>query len=154
MAAKQRAGGDWRSGDRAGGAATVPRFPSDLLPGHNPGSVHNTYVQILADLGLVGFGLLVALIVTVALRVRALLRRLGRDHELWPQAWTMSLGLLLVLIWSNDNPLFGGQVDTVVPALFVGALAAIARMTSSTSNPRRSADRGQTEYPYSTRRSR
>ncbi len=110
-----------------------PDFRPIFYPDVTPGSVHNTYVQILADLGLVGFALLVALIVTVALRVRALLRRLGREHELWPQAWTMSLGLLLVLIWSNDNPLFGGQVDTVIPALFVGALAAIARMTSPTS---------------------
>ena len=110
-----------------------PDFNPIFYPDVTPASVHNTYVQILADLGLVGFALLVALIVTVALRVRELLRRLGREHELWPQAWTMSLGLLLVLVWSNDNPLFGGEVDTVIPALFVGALAAIARMTSATS---------------------
>ena len=108
-----------------------PDFRPIFYPDIRPGSVHNTYIQILADLGVVGFALLVALIVTVALRVRELLRRLGRDHELWPPAWTMSLGLLLVLIWSNDNPLFGGEVDTVIPALFVGALAAIARMTSA-----------------------
>ena len=66
----------------------------------------------------------------------------------------MSLGLLLVLIWSNDNPLFGGEVDTVIPALFVGALAAIARMTPAPSVPVE--ERGpcaHTEYPYSTRRS-
>jgi O-antigen ligase len=133
-------GAGWRQssapeviGDREIAIEVRRRFPDfrpSFYPDISPGSVHNTYVQILADLGLIGFGLLVALIVTIALRVRELLRRLGRDHALWPQAWTMSLGLLLVLIWSNDNPLFGGQPDTVVPALFIGALAAIARMTS------------------------
>ena len=136
-------GAGWRQssspqviGDREIAIEVRRRFPDArpiFYPDVNPSSVHNTYVQILADLGLVGFSLLVALIVVVGLRVRALLRRLGREHELWPQAWTMSLGLLLVLIWINDNPLFGGQVDTVVPALFIGALAAIARMTSGTS---------------------
>jgi O-antigen ligase len=136
-------GAGWRQssspqviGDREIAMEVRRRFPDFrpiFYPDVTPGSVHNTYVQILADLGLVGFALLVALIVTVALRVRELLRRLGREHALWPQAWTMSLGLLLVLIWSNDNPLFGGQVDTVVPSLFLGALAAIARMTSASS---------------------
>jgi O-antigen ligase len=136
-------GAGWRQssvpeviGDREIALEVRRQFPDArpaFYPDVSPGSVHNTYVQILADLGLIGFALLVALIVTVALRVRELLRRLGRKHELWPQAWTMSLGLLLALIWCNDNPLFGGQVDTVVPALFIGTLAAIARMTSATS---------------------
>ena len=26
----------------------------------------------------------------------------------------MSLGLLLILVWLNDNPLFGGQVETTL----------------------------------------
>jgi O-antigen ligase len=137
-------GAGWRQssspqviGDREIAMEVRRRFPDSrpiFYPDVTPGSVHNTYVQILADLGLIGFGLLVALIVTVAMRVRELLRRLGREHPLWPPAWTMSFGVLLVLIWINDNPLFGGQVDTVVPALFIGALAAIARMTSRPSN--------------------
>lgn len=136
-------GAGWRQssspqviGDREIAMEVRRRFPDArpiFYPDVTPGSVHNTYVQILADLGLVGFGLFVALIVTVAVRVRGLLRRLGPEHELWPQAWVMSLGVLLVLVWSNDNPLFGGQVDSVVPALLIGALAAVARMTSTDS---------------------
>jgi O-antigen ligase len=129
-------------GDREIAVEVRRRFPHaqpNFYPDVSPGSVHNTYVQILADTGLVGFAVFVALIVTVALRVRELLRRLGREHELWPQAWVMSLCLLLVLIWLNDNPLYGGQPETVLLALLVGTLAAVARMTSpvSTSVPDR-----------------
>jgi hypothetical protein len=118
-------------GNRAVNIRLRERFPSadpTFYPDVNPTSVHNTYIQLLADLGLVGFLLFVAMIVAVTSRVRNLLRRLGPGHELWPQAWAMSLGLLLMLIWLNDNPLFGGQPETVIPALFVGALAATSRI--------------------------
>ena len=41
----------------------------------------------------------------------------------------LSLGLLLLLVWLNDNPLFGGQVPTnPVGALLVGTLAAYSRI--------------------------
>ena len=119
-------------GDRDVVADVRQRFPDVrpiFYPDVNPTSVHNTYIQILADLGLVGFALFVVLLTAIALRARSLLRRLGRAHELWPYAFAISLGLLLVLIWHNDNPLYGGQLDTVLPALLVGGLAAISRLT-------------------------
>ncbi len=40
------------------------------------------------------------------------------------------MGLLLAVIWYNDNPLYGGQPETVLPALFVGMLVAIAQLTA------------------------
>jgi O-antigen ligase len=110
------------------------RFPETnpiFYPDVTPTSVHNTYIQILADLGLIGFCLFLALIVTVGAHIRRLLRRLGRGHELWPQAWVMTLGLVLVLVWLNDNPLYGGQPETVLTALLVGSLAAISRIAAS-----------------------
>ena len=105
-----------------------PNTNPSFYPDVTPTSVHDTYIQILADLGLVGFLLFVGMILAVGARVAALLRRVGRAHVLWPVAWTMSLCLLLVLVWLNDNPLYGGQPETVVPALFIGALAAMSRM--------------------------
>ena len=102
-----------------------PIFYPDVA--RTPTSVHNTYIQLLADLGLVGFSLFVALVVAIATRVRELLRRLGPSSELWPPTWVMSLGLVLVIVWVNDNPLFGGEPETVVPALLIGALAATSR---------------------------
>jgi O-antigen ligase len=103
-----------------------PAYYTDVTPTF----VHNAYVQVLADLGLVGFLLFVAVIVAIAVRVRDLLRRLGSDHELRREAWVMGLGLLLLLVWFNDKPMFGGQPETVVAALLIGTLAATSRIVA------------------------
>jgi O-antigen ligase len=107
------------------------RFPDAapvFYPDVTPTSVHNTYVQLLADLGIVGFALFVAMVAAVGGRVRQVLRRVHGNPELWPRVLVMSLSLVLVLVWLNDNPLFGRQPETVIPAIFVGALAATSRM--------------------------
>jgi len=121
-------------------AAAVRRaFPEAnpvFYPDVTATSVHNTYIQILADLGIVGFVLFMALIFVLARHTLSLLRRLGRAHELWPAAFTMALGLGLVLVWYNDNPLYGGQPETVLPALFIGALAAMVRLAPPEAAPR------------------
>jgi O-antigen ligase len=117
-------------GDRDIAAELRSRFPGakqEFFPDVKPGTVHNTYVQILADLGLIGFSLFVAAIVSFGVAARALLRRVNGRADLWPQAWSASLGLILLFLWLNDNPLFGGQVETIVAALLAGALAGIGR---------------------------
>jgi O-antigen ligase len=96
----------------------------DFFPDVNPASVHNTYVQMLADLGLIGFGLFATAIASIGLGIQRVLRRV-RGSELWPLAWSSALGLVVILLWLNDNPLYGGQVETIGLAVLVGALAAI-----------------------------
>lgn len=108
------------------------RFPTSrqvFFPDVSPTSVHNLYVQLLADLGLVGFFLFLGLAGVIGYRAVELLRRLGRTHELWRPAFAMTLSLLLLLIWHNDNPLYGGQTETVIPVILIGTLAAVAKMT-------------------------
>lgn len=108
-----------------------PDVSSHLFPDEDPTNVHNMYIQILAELGLIGFALFIAFVIALALRAIGLLRRLGRDHELYPEAFVISLALLLALIWHNEVPIFGGQPETVIPVLLIGLLAAIARITAS-----------------------
>ena len=119
-------------GDREIATEVRRQFPDarpTFFPDVTPASVHNTYIQILADLGLIGFTLFAALLITLAVRIVALLRRLGRDHDLYPETFAMSLCLLAAVIWHNETPLFGGQAETVIPVLLVGMIAAVARMT-------------------------
>ena len=119
-------------GSREIAAEVRRRFPQArgvFFPDVNPTSVHNLYVQLLADLGLVGFSLFLGLAAVIGYRSVELLRRLGRGHDLWRPAFAMSLCLVLLLIWHNDNPLYGGQTETVIPVILIGALAAVARMT-------------------------
>jgi O-antigen ligase len=116
-------------GDAEIGSELRSRFPGakqDFFPDVSPTSVHNAYVQILADLGLVGFALFAAALASLGLGIARVLRRV-RDRELWPQAWCACLGLVLILLWLNDNPLYGGQVETLLLALLVGIVAAIGR---------------------------
>ena len=113
-------------GDREIANEVRRKFPDarpTLFPDVTPASVHNTYIQILADLGLIGFTLFAALPITLGVRIVALLRRLGRDHDLYPETFAMSLCLLAAVIWHNETPLFGGQPETVIPVLLVGMIA-------------------------------
>jgi O-antigen ligase len=96
-----------------------------------PASVHNTYVQMLADLGLIGFVLFVTAIASIGLAIGRLLREV-RDGPFRIPAWSSALGLVVVMVWLNDNALFGGQVETLVMATLVGILGAIARRAPTT----------------------
>jgi O-antigen ligase len=135
-------GAGWRQssdpdviGDREVASEVRERFPEArgvFYPDVSPSSVHNTYVQILADLGLVGFGLFLALLIAIGAGAWRLLHKLGRGDDLWREAWAVSLGLVLVLVWLNDNALFGAVPATVIGAVLVGILAAAARISAST----------------------
>jgi O-antigen ligase len=113
------------------------RFPTaknEFFPDLNPSSVHNAYVQILADLGLIGFALFAAVVASVGVGIQRMLGRI-RGSELWPLGWSSALGLVLILLWLNDNALYGGQADTIILALLVGTVAALARMVVAKAAP-------------------
>lgn len=104
------------------------RFPTvnnAFYPDVNPGSVHNAYIQVAADLGLIGFGLFLWALISLGRGVHAVVKRVPRAGAEHAQLWFMTWGLVLVVVWWNDNPLYGGQSETVVPALLVGAIAAL-----------------------------
>jgi O-antigen ligase len=105
-----------------------PNAREDFYPDVNPLTVHNTYIQILADLGIVGMGLFLAMLFSIGRGTRRLLKRLKPGDPLWDMAWVATLGLILTLVWLNDNPLYGGQIETILVALLIGCLAAIDRI--------------------------
>jgi O-antigen ligase len=115
-------------GDPGVNAELRARFTStrsDYFPDVTPASVHNAYVQVAADLGLIGFGLFVLMLASLARGVARVLTRTPRAGPERAQLWFLAWGLVLVAIWWNDNPLYGGQPETVIPALFVGAIAGV-----------------------------
>jgi O-antigen ligase len=86
------------------------------------GSVHNAYIQVAAEEGLIGLLTLVVVALIVRRRVRRLRAR-TRDPEILATLRWATLLLIVVLIWWNDNPLYGGQPETLLAALALGILA-------------------------------
>jgi O-antigen ligase len=98
---------------------------NDHFPDVSPSSVHNAYVQVAADLGLIGLGLLLYMLVSLGRGIKYVLELVPRATPERAQLWFMAWGLVLVVVWWNDNPLYGGQSETVIPALFVGAIGGL-----------------------------
>jgi O-antigen ligase len=87
----------------------------------NPTSVHDAYVQIAAESGLVGIGAFLVMVLVMGRRIRALGRRdMELDHARLLR-WAV-LVLIVVMIWWNDNPLYGGHAETVLASLALGTL--------------------------------
>jgi O-antigen ligase len=108
--------------------AVKERFPDvrdDLLPSGETVTVHNAYVQILAENGMLGVLALLAVIVAVRKGLRGLSTR-GRPDAAVIR--TLAALLALVLIWWNDNPIFGAQPESILFALLLGLLAASPRV--------------------------
>ena len=117
-----------------------PNSPADLFPDETEcliehqftgagatnscqvGSVHNAYIQVAAEEGLIGLSTLVVVALVIRRRVRSLRARTRDPAILTTLRWATLL-LIVVLIWWNDNPLYGGQPETVLAALALGTLA-------------------------------
>jgi len=92
-------------------------------------SVHNMYVQVLAESGIFGFLALLWLLAGIATAVRTLLRRID-DPWLFGVTRFLALALVVVVVWWNDNPLFGGQVESILAFTFLGILGALPRLVA------------------------
>ncbi len=86
------------------------------------GSVHNAYIQLAAEEGLIGLVTLVVVALVIRRRIRSL-RAHTRDPVILATLRWAALVLIVVLIWWNDNPLYGGQPETLLAALALGTLA-------------------------------
>jgi hypothetical protein len=85
------------------------------------------YIQLLAELGLIGFSLFVRGGVRIGFTVNAILRGIPAQSPDKMRARFYTLGLVFLLIWWNTNPLYGGQTESLLAFTFLGALAAVAQ---------------------------
>jgi O-antigen ligase len=86
------------------------------------GQVQNAYIQVAAEEGLIGLLTLVVVALVIRRRVRSL-RAHTRDPAILATLRWATLVLILVLIWWNDNPLYGAHPETLSFALALGTLA-------------------------------
>jgi len=86
------------------------------------GSVHDAYIQVGAESGAIGCVVLVLTVWAMARRIHVARRRVPGTEFDASLRWAL-LMLITVMIWWNDNPLFGAQPETVFAALALGVVA-------------------------------
>ena len=83
--------------------------------------------------GIVGLLCFLALLVAAVSGIRAVLRSVAGEPRLLVCASCAVVLLVGVLVWWNDNALFGAQPETVLAATLLGMLAAIPRVDAPAS---------------------
>jgi O-antigen ligase len=114
---------------------TFKNLPTHYFFLEKPTSLHNMYIQLLAELGLIGFALFVRGGVRIGLTVKAILRDIPEQSPDKMRARFYALGLVFLLIWWNTNPLYGGQTESLLAFTFIGALAAVAQCERQSLQP-------------------
>jgi O-antigen ligase len=113
-------------------AILMQRFgllPHQYFPLEQTTSVHNMYIQILAELGLIGFLVFAYCCCRVGQALGALAGETPERSTCEPLLRFHTLVLVFLLIWWNTTPLFGGQIESVLAFFSVGVLSSLARLS-------------------------
>jgi hypothetical protein len=86
------------------------------------GTVHNAYIEVGAEAGVIGLVTLLVAAVGIRRRIRKV-RAQTTDPAIQAVLRWATLVMVVVLIWWNDNPLFGAHPETLLFALALGMLA-------------------------------
>ena len=105
-----------------------PRLPEHYFFLERPTSLHNLYMQLLAELGIIGFSLFAYGVVRVGKTVAGIVKQIPYHSPFRGLALFNAIGLIYLLIWWNTNPLFGGQTESIFAVTFLSLLAALWRV--------------------------
>lgn len=91
-------------------------------------TLHNMYIQFLAELGIIGFALFVWVCFRTGKCVARIVKNIPAEspYRVWAQFY--ALGLIFLLVSWNSNPLFGGQIETMLAFTFLAVLANVAQL--------------------------
>jgi len=93
-----------------------------------PTSLHNMYIQFLAELGIIGFALFVWVCFRTGKSLARIVKNTPAESPYRVRAQFYALGLIYLLVWWNNSPLFGGQIETMLAFTFLGLLANVAQL--------------------------
>ena len=104
-------------------------LPIHYFPVEQATSVHNMYVQILAELGLIGLLVFSYCCYRVGRALGRIASGLAEGSPYKPLMRFHTLVLVFLLIWWNANPLFGGQIESVLAFFSVGVLSSLSQLS-------------------------
>ena len=105
-----------------------PKLPAHYFFLENPTSLHNLYMQLLAELGIVGFSLFVYGVAHIGKTIARILKQFPYQSPFRQLSLFNAIGLVYLLIWWNTNALFGGQTESILAVTFLSSLAALWRL--------------------------
>jgi hypothetical protein len=105
-----------------------PDAPVQYFPDVRPTSVHSFYIQILAELGLIGIFVFLCMTAYLSRVIVKIIRELRPNSPLKAFGKFFGFALIFLLIWWMAQPLYGGQIETFLFFSFLGGLAAVARI--------------------------
>jgi O-Antigen ligase len=91
-------------------------------------SVHNMYVQFLAELGIIGFALFAWVFFRTAKRVGRIVRNVPAESPYKTRVQFYAVALIFLFLWWNGNPLYGGQTESILAVTFLALLANVAQL--------------------------
>jgi O-antigen ligase len=91
-------------------------------------SLHNMYIQFLAELGIIGFALFVWVCFRTGKSVARIVKNSPPESPYRVSVQFYALGLIYLLIWWNNSALFGGQIETVLAFTFLALLANVDQL--------------------------
>ena len=88
-------------------------------------SLHNMYLQILAELGIVGFLSFIYGITRIVKMSINLINKISAKPRLKAYAMSCAISLIYLLIWWNSRVLFGGHIESILAVSFLSIIAII-----------------------------
>jgi O-antigen ligase len=101
-----------------------PAIPGNYFPSETPTSLHNLYLEIAVELGLIGLSAFVVLAIAIA---RAAALAIAKRQDAC--AVYYAYALLTLMIWWNSSALWGGQAETFLVFVATGAVCAMGTAT-------------------------
>ena len=131
----QRSSSPAEIGNQQLGSELREQFPAtnpEFFPDVNATSVHNAYIQILAEVGILGCIVFFWMIWRIWLGLKEMRGQLWID-QIEIRTFVLSCSaLILILVWWNDNAIYGGQTETFLGSFFLGSLVAMSRIHRET----------------------
>jgi O-antigen ligase len=110
---------------------TFPEFPKHYFFLVEQTAIHNMYLQLLAELGIVGFLLFIYSVIQIAKTIADILKKTQNSFQYNQIALFCVVSLIYLLVWWNTKPLYGGHIESILAVSFLSIIARLYELESN-----------------------